>query len=68
VGFIAHELAQVYPDLVRGEKDEVDVDGNPLYQEVLLDDLVPHLVCSIKELKAELDAVKAELVALRSQI
>ena len=68
VGFIAHELAQVYPDLVRGEKDGVDIDGNPLYQEVLLDDLVPHLVCSIKELKAELDAVKAELVALRSQI
>lgn len=68
VGFIAHELAQVYPDLVRGEKDGVDVDGNPLYQEVLLDDLVPHLVCSIKELKAELDAVKAELAALRSQI
>jgi hypothetical protein len=68
VGFIAHELAQVYPDLVRGEKDGVDVDGNPQYQEVLLDDLVPHLVCSIKELKAELDAVKAELAALRSQI
>ena len=68
VGFIAHELQEIYPELVRGEKDGVDSDGNPAYQEVLLDDLVPHLVCSIKELKAELDTVKAELAALRSQI
>ena len=30
--FIAHELAEVCPDAVVGEKDAVDADGNPKYQ------------------------------------
>jgi len=31
-GFIAHELAEVVPQCVTGEKDAVDADGNPKYQ------------------------------------
>ena len=31
-GFIAHELQEVCPDAVVGEKDAVDADGNPKYQ------------------------------------
>jgi len=31
-GFIAHELAEVVPDCVTGEKDAVDAEGNPVHQ------------------------------------
>lgn len=31
-GFIAHELAEIVPDCVNGEKDAVDAEGNPVYQ------------------------------------
>jgi len=31
-GFIAHELAEVVPDCVSGDKDAVDAEGNPKYQ------------------------------------
>ena len=64
-GFIAHELQSVFPDAVTGEKDAVDADGNPQYQGVDTSFLVGHLVACVKELKAELDSVKAELATLK---
>ncbi len=65
-GFIAHELAQVVPDCVNGEKDAMDADGNPQYQGIDTSFLVATLTAAIQELKAELDSVKAELVALKA--
>jgi hypothetical protein len=58
-GFIAHELAEVMPDCVTGEKDGLDKDGNPKYQGVDTSFLVATLVSAIQELKAEFDAYKA---------
>jgi hypothetical protein len=58
-GFIAHELAEVCPDCVTGEKDAVDADGNPKYQGVDTSFLVATLTAAIQELKAEFDAYKA---------
>lgn len=58
-GFIAHELAEVVPDCVSGEKDTVDKDGNPEYQGVDTSFLVATLTAAIQELKAEFDAYKA---------
>lgn len=60
-GFIAHELAEVVPDCVTGEKDAVDTDGNPVYQGIDTSFLVATLTAAIQELKAELDEVKAQL-------
>jgi hypothetical protein len=60
-GFIAHELQEVVPDCVVGEKDAVDADGNPKYQQIDTSFLVATLTAAIQELKAELDAVKAQL-------
>jgi hypothetical protein len=57
-GFIAHELQEVVPDCVTGEKDAVDKDGNPQYQGVDTSFLVATLVKAIQELKAEVDALK----------
>lgn len=65
-GFIAHELQAVVPDAVTGEKDAVDADGNPQYQGVDTSFLVATLTAAIQELKAELDAVKAEVASLRA--
>jgi hypothetical protein len=62
-GFIAHELQAVVPDCVTGEKDAVDETGNPQYQGVDTSFLVATLVAAIKELKAEVDSLKAQLEA-----
>jgi len=64
-GFIAHELAEVCPDAVTGKKDAVDENGNPVYQMVDVSYLVATLTAAIQELKAELDATKAEVAALK---
>jgi hypothetical protein len=66
-GFIAHELAEVVPDAVVGEKDAVDAEGNPVYQGIDTSFLVATLTAAIQELKADLDATKAELAALKGQ-
>ena len=58
-GFIAHELAEVVPECVTGEKDAVDADGNPKYQGIDVSFLVATLTAAIQELKAEFDAYKA---------
>jgi hypothetical protein len=65
-GFIAHELAEVVPDCVTGEKDAVDEEGKPVYQGIDTSFLVATLTAAIQELKAELDSVKAELAALKA--
>jgi hypothetical protein len=58
-GFIAHELAEVCPQAVVGEKDAVDAEGNPKYQGIDTSFLVATLTAAIQELKAEFDAYKA---------
>ena len=58
-GFIAHELAEVCPSAVVGEKDAVDADGKPQYQGIDTSFLVATLTAAIQELKAEFDAYKA---------
>ena len=58
-GFIAHELAQVCPQAVAGEKDAMDAEGKPVYQGVDTSFLVATLAAAIQELKAEFDAYKA---------
>ena len=58
-GFIAHELAEVCPQAVTGQKDAVDADGNAKYQSIDTSFLVATLTAAIQELKAEFDAYKA---------
>jgi hypothetical protein len=67
-GFIAHELAQVVPDCVTGEKDAIDADGKPQYQGVDTSFLVATLTAAIQELKAELDTVKAQNAAFEARL
>jgi hypothetical protein len=64
-GFIAHELAEVCPDAVTGEKDAVDADGNPDYQGIDTSFLVATLTAAIQELNAKVDAQALEIQALK---
>ena len=58
-GFIAHELAEVCPHAVSGEKDAVNEDGSIKAQGIDTSFLVATLTAAIQELKAEFDAYKA---------
>jgi len=62
-GFIAHELQEVCSHAVTGEKDAVDENGDPVYQQVDTSFLVATLTAAIQELKVENDALKARLDA-----
>jgi hypothetical protein len=65
-GFVAHELAEVVPQAVTGEKDAVREDGvTPRYQGIDVSFLVATLTAAIQELKAELDSVKSELATIK---
>jgi len=70
-GFIAHELAEVVPDCVTGEKDGIetytDEDGNeqtrPRYQGIDTSFLVATLTAAIQEQQAIIESLKARLDA-----
>jgi len=66
-GFVAHELAEVVPLAVTGEKDAVDEHGNINPQSVDLSRVVPVLTAAIKELKAIVDAQAAEISQLKAK-
>lgn len=63
-GFIAHELAQIAPQCVTGTMDEVDADGNPVYQRIDTSFLVALLTAAIQEQQAQIENLKARLTAL----
>jgi hypothetical protein len=57
-GFLAHEVQNIVPEAITGEKDAVDEEGNPDYQGIDQSKLVPLLVGAIQELKAEIELLK----------
>jgi len=58
-GFLAHEVSNIVPEAITGTKDEVDADGNPVYQGIDQSKLVPLLVGAIKELTARIEALES---------
>jgi hypothetical protein len=62
-GFIAHELQEVVPECVTGEKDAVDADGKPVYQGIDTSFLVATLTAAIQEQQAIIEQLKARLDA-----
>lgn len=57
---IAHELAEPAPYAVCGQKDAVDENGNPVYQQVDYTTLVPLLIAEIQSLRARVAALEAK--------
>jgi hypothetical protein len=66
-GFIAHELQEVVPDCVGGDKDAVDANGNPQYQGVDTSFLVATLTAAIQEQQALITSLTDRIVALESK-
>jgi hypothetical protein len=66
-GFIAHELQEVCPHAVTGEKDAVDEDGNIKPQGVDTSFLVGILTASIQEQQALITSLTARVAALESK-
>jgi len=64
-GFIAHELQEVCPDAVTGEKDAVDAEGKPVYQGIDTSFLVATLTAALQEAVAEINKLKADVAALK---
>jgi len=58
-GFLAHELAEVVPFAVTGEKDAVNEDGTVNPQGVDLSKVVPILVAAIQELTARVQTLES---------
>ena len=63
-GFIAHELAEVCPDAVTGEKDAVNEDGSIKPQGVDTSFLVATLTAAIQEQQAMIEELKAKVAAM----
>jgi len=57
-GFFAHEVAEVVPEAITGEKDAVDDDGNMIRQGIDHSKLVPLLVKAVQELTAKVEALE----------
>jgi hypothetical protein len=61
--FLAHEAQDVVPECVTGTKDEVDENGNPVYQGIDQSKLVPLLTAALQEAIGEIESLKARLTA-----
>jgi hypothetical protein len=66
-GFIAHELAEIVPECVTGEKNGTFENGDPFYQGIDTSFLVATLTAAIQELKAIVDAQAVEIAALKAK-
>jgi hypothetical protein len=66
-GFIAHELQEVVPDCVAGEKDAVDANGDPVYQGIDTSFLVATLTAAIQEQQAIIEQLRADVETLKAK-
>lgn len=67
-GFFAHELQEVLPHVVTGEKDKVNEEGDPVYQQVDYSRLVPLLTKGIKELIENVESLKYTVLELKNRV
>jgi hypothetical protein len=67
-GFLAHQVAEVVPEAINGEKDAVDEKGNPIYQGIDQSKLVPLLTAAIQELKEIVDNQQQQINDLKAQL
>ena len=64
-GFIAHEISQIVPESVIGEKDGIDADGNPIYQRVDYSKVIPLLAANAKDTNEKIKILENHLSFVR---
>jgi len=65
-GFVAHELQEVCPDAVGGEKDAVTPEGGIMPQGVDASKVVPLLTAALQEIVAKIEAMESRLAVMES--
>jgi hypothetical protein len=65
LGFIAHEVSELIPELVTGEKDAINADGSPQHQGLDYNKISVVLVKALQEATARIETLEAELLALK---
>jgi hypothetical protein len=66
-GFLAHEVQNVVPESISGEKDEVDAEGNPIYQAIDQSKIVPLLAAALKEAIIKIENLETKIQILENQ-
>jgi len=65
-GFLAHEAQTVVPEAVHGTHNEVDGDGNAVYQGIDQAKLVPLLTAALQEAIAKIETLETKVAALEA--
>jgi len=65
-GFLAHEAQLVVPESVTGTHNEVDSDGNPVYQGIDQAKLVPLLTAALQEAIGRIETLETKVAALEA--
>ena len=65
-GFLAHEAQTVVPEAVVGTHNEVDDNGDPVYQGIDLSKLIPLLTAALKEAIAKIETLETKVAALEA--
>ena len=65
-GFLAHEAQAVVPESVTGTHNEVDDDGNAVYQGIDQSKLVPLLTGALQEAIAKIETLETKVAALEA--
>jgi hypothetical protein len=66
-GFIAHEIQEIVPEAVTGRKDEVGIDGKPIYQGVDYSKIVPLLTAALQEAILKIEQLETRIQTLENK-
>jgi uncharacterized protein YaiE (UPF0345 family) len=67
-GFLAHEAQTVVPEAVSGTHNEVDADGNPVYQGIDQSKLVPLLTAALQEAIGKIETLETQNADLLARV
>lgn len=66
-GFLAHEVQTVVPEAITGTHNEVDSEGEPVYQGIDQSKLVPLLTAALQEAVAKIETLETKVAALEAE-
>jgi len=67
-GFLAHEAQTVVPEAITGTHNQVDDDGNPVYQGIDQSKLVPLLTAALKEAITKIETLETEMTSVKARL
>jgi hypothetical protein len=65
-GFLAHEVQDIVPEAVVGEKDAIDEEGNLIYQGIDQSKLVPLLTKALQEAIERIEVLEQKIISTES--